>query len=145
MEHKTISKWIEAAVSGDSTNEIARRAGVTVSTLHRQRTSGNYSPETVAKIARAYGRSAVNALVAHGVLMASDVAEIGAMESLADATDQQLLDEIASRLEVVSEGGGIFDEPNPVVHLHAHTEPEDQEAAAHDLSEDHGYDTNYDD
>ena len=80
--------------------------------MHRQRTSGNYSPDIIASIARAYGTSVIDALVTLGTLHPSDISTGQIIDGLRDATDAQLVAEIARRLELVTEGSGsIFDEP----------------------------------
>lgn len=146
-----IMEWLEATVGQDSTNEIARRSGLTVSTVHRQRTSGALSPEVVAAIARAYGANVLDALVAHGVLLGTDIDTARALDGLRDASDEQLTAEIMRRLEGVADGdGGIFDEPNPPVNLNDHRRNDsgsghaqdeyDKQAAARKRSDDRGED-----
>ena len=153
MTHNAAA-WLSEIVGSDSTNEIARRSGLTVSTVHRQRASGSFSPETMAAIARAYGANVLDALIAHGVLSATDVESGFALDALRDATDEQLVNEIARRLEGVADGeGGIFDAPKPPVPLRpvnvgsdAEDETQtryDDEAAARPRARDRGED-NYD-
>ena len=115
MEYMTnnMTEWLAETAGNASTNEIARHAGITVSTLHRQRTSGNYSPDTVASIARAYGVSVIDSLVTLGLIHPDDITTGQVIDGLRDATDEQLVAEIARRLESISEGtGSVYDEPH---------------------------------
>lgn len=126
--------WLAETAGDASTNEIARNAGVTVSTLHRQRTSGNYSPDTVARIARAYGVSVIDALVTLGLIHPDDIATGQVIDGLREATDQQLVAEIARRLEVIAEGdGSVFDEPGAAPDNVHHLRPRNVSAAEEDM------------
>lgn len=97
MQNMNIAEWYEETVGADSVHTIAVNAGVTPSSLYRQ-LPDKISPENVVKIARAYSVSAINGLVALGLLDDSDISKLRTSDALRDATDQELLDELARRL-----------------------------------------------
>lgn len=131
MTQTNITTWLTTTVGEDTLNAVAVRSGVSGATLHRQSKSGDFSPETVVSIARAYEVSVIDALIAQGLIDATDVATTYALDALMDATDKQLVDEIARRLEMADASGEttVFDDEAPVVDLDTRR---DRPFAAHD-------------
>ena len=105
MNHEA---WI-AAITTDTTNGAAERAGITPATLFRQIKRGKISAENVILLARAYGRRAGDELVTTGYLEPEDLEGVGVLQALKSATNQQLLEEIDSRM--ASGVGDVFNEP----------------------------------
>lgn len=66
------------------------------------------TPETVVKIAHAFDASAVEGLVALGLLAETDVGAARISDALAGATDEQLADEVLRRMRL---GSDSFDQP----------------------------------
>ena len=93
-----IADWYKRAVGNDSTNMVAENAGIVPASLYRQ-LPDKLSPQSVVKIARAYGVSAIEGLVALGLLDDSDIRMLGISDSLKNATSDELLREIAARLD----------------------------------------------
>lgn len=111
MEHMTdLAHWAAAITKDDSLNAISRASGVVLSTLSRQ-WPDKLSPETVVKIARAYGASVLDALIAQGLIDVTDVATTAALDALQDASDEQLLGEIARRLDNAVDEHPVLTEP----------------------------------
>ncbi|KUF07244.1 hypothetical protein [Leucobacter sp. G161] len=116
MSDNTLLSWYARVTEGASINEVSRKAGIPVATLHRQLGTGKFSPDTCANVGRAFGNSAIEALLVHGLLVADDLDGVVTIGTLNDATDQALLEEIGRRLDHVAEGESpVFDEPAPHV------------------------------
>ncbi len=77
-------------------------------TLNRQLAESALTPETIVKIARGYGESAVPGLIAYGLLVDSDIAEVSIEEALQYAEDEQLMDEVLRRMQG---GSQAYDTP----------------------------------
>lgn len=110
-----IETWYKETVGNDSQNMVAANSGIVPSSLYRQ-LPDRLSPQTVVKIAHAYGVSAINGLVALGLLSDEDISELVASDSLRDATDQQLIDELARRIDDYHAHdirNSVFDQPVP--------------------------------
>lgn len=118
--------WYEDAVKGASVNAVAQEAGIAQTTLNRQVRTGRLTPETIVSVAVAYHRDPLDGLVAAGLITPEQIRRHGVRAALADATPQELADEVWRRMER-GEGGTVWDEPvrplNPVPDL-------PQEAAA---------------
>ena len=93
-----IADWYKRTVGSDSTNMVAENAGIVPASLYRQ-LPDKLSPQSVVKIARSYGVSAIEGLVALGLLDDGDIRMLGISDSLKNATSDELLREIASRLD----------------------------------------------
>lgn len=102
--------WIDDVRGTDSMRAAARRAGVPSATLSRQVNDDLLSFEMVRAISRAYGRSVVADLVRTGHLTEADAGADGIERYLRIATDEQLVLEVASRLDAPGVGQ-IFDKP----------------------------------
>lgn len=94
-----IDQWIRKTTGGDSGRKIAKKAGMPSATLNRQMAESALTPETIVKIARGYGESAVPGLIAFGLLVDSDIAEVSIEEALQYAEDEQLMDEVLRRMQ----------------------------------------------
>lgn len=93
-----IADWYTKTVRNDSTNMVAENAGIVPASLYRQ-LPHKLSPQSVVKIARAYGVSAIEGLVALGLLDDSDIRMLEISDSLKNASSDELLREIAARLD----------------------------------------------
>ncbi len=142
-------KWLDAVRGDDSVRELARRIGSTHATLYRQASGGQLTFEVVRAISREYGRSTIGDLVATGLLSASEAGADDLEIALQTATDEQLVIEIARRLEV-TDLGSLFDKPvsEAVAEAKVHQFPirnvpapvEDERAVAKKKSRDPGGD-----
>jgi hypothetical protein len=99
MQYMDIKEWYEATTNGDSYNAVGNKSGIQPSTVWRQQPN-KFSPENLVKIARAYDRPAFEPLLISGLLSDDDVAMLRSDDALKDATDDQLLQELARRLAV---------------------------------------------
>lgn len=103
-------RWIDEVRGNDSLRGAARKAGITSAKLIRQTNDDMLTFETVRDISRAYGRAVVSDLIRTGHLTLSDAGAEGLERVLQTATDEELLLEIARRLEATSMGT-VFDKP----------------------------------
>jgi len=103
-----IDQWIRRTTGGDSGRKIAKKAGMPSATLNRQLAESALTPETIVKIARGYGQSAVPGLIAYGLLVDSDIAEVSIEDALERAEDEQLMDEVLRRMKG---GSRAYDAP----------------------------------
>lgn len=103
-----IDQWVRDVTNGDSGRKIAKRSGIHPATLNRQLAENALTPEHVVRIARGYGASAVEGLLALGVLTHDDLTAASAAASLAAATDEQLMDEVLRRMKA---GQADYDKP----------------------------------
>lgn len=103
-----IDQWVRRVTRGDSGRKIAKAAGVHPATLNRQLADSALTPEMIVKIARGYGESAVPGLVAYGLLVDSDIAEVSIEDALERAEDEQLMDEVLRRMKG---GSRAYDAP----------------------------------
>lgn len=101
----TPDEWLAIATKNEAPTTAARRAGIPPSTITRQIASGKLTAEVVIKIARLYGAPILDSLVACGHITQEEADlkdRLGVEESLYEATDQQLLQELLRRVD--SEG-----------------------------------------
>ena len=94
----THTDWYDDLTNHAPRKAAAERAGLPVSSLNLQYSRGEFRPETVIALARAYRASPVQALAATGLIEEDEAAPIGAAEVLRLATDQQLLEEVMRRI-----------------------------------------------
>lgn len=88
-------------------NEISTKTGLSVSTLWRQYNKGcEFSAESVIIIARAYSENPVEALVEFGYIRADEMANGRTVARLHDASNDELLQELARRLKENAEPTG---------------------------------------
>ncbi|MDR6867866.1 transcriptional regulator with XRE-family HTH domain [Microbacterium resistens] len=108
---EALHSWLRATCGGDSYREIARRAGLSDSIISRQiRDLGSLSFEVVVAIAREYGAPVLPALVANGLVTATEATLPSIEATLRGATEQQLVLEIARRLDIPG-AHDLFDRP----------------------------------
>lgn len=113
MEHMgstPLSEWAATITGDDSLNAISRASGVVVSTLSRQ-WPDKLSATSVVKIARGYEASALDGLIAQGLLTPHDIETTVTLDALQNATDEQLLGEIARRLKTSPLAHPVLTEP----------------------------------
>ena len=100
MQHMGHEAWLQQLLAGDSLRSAARKVGVAPSTITRQlERSGRLGAEMVIDLARAYGRSPVDALIETGYVREGETSLVGIAQALAAATNAQLLAEIAERVD----------------------------------------------
>ena len=87
MQNMNIEQWYQETVGNDSQNTVADNAGIVPSSLYRQ-LPDKLSPQNVVKIARAYGGSAIDGLVAVGLIDDDDLRKSESSDALRDATDE---------------------------------------------------------
>lgn len=102
LHNETMSKetWFKETVQGDTIAEVALKAGIIKTTAWRQYNNAlGFSAENVILIARAYHKSPVEALVEFGYIRADEMANGKTVARLHDASDDELLQELARRLK----------------------------------------------
>lgn len=98
-----IKEWYGAATKGASDSTVGHRTGINQATLWRQKREGTFSPENLVRIARAYGRPALEPLLVIGLVTQNDVDRSARVARLHDASDGDLVAELGSRLGVAVE------------------------------------------
>ena len=99
---KSIDKyqWLKEAMNGETINELANKAGISSATAWRQFNNDlNFTAENVILIARAYHKDPVEALVAFDYLREDERGAASLRAALKNATNDDLLTEIAARLD----------------------------------------------
>lgn len=92
--------WFNETVQGDTIAEVALKAGIIKTTAWRQYNNAlGFSAENVILIARAYHKSPVEALVEFGYIRADEMANGKTVARLHDASNDELLQELARRLK----------------------------------------------
>lgn len=92
--------WFKETVQGDTIAEVALKAGIIKTTAWRQYNNAlGFSAENVILIARAYHKSPVEALVEFGYIRADEMANGKTVARLHDASNDELLQELARRLK----------------------------------------------
>lgn len=102
LHNETMSKetWFKETVQGDTIAEVALKAGIIKTTAWRQYNNAlGFSAENVILIARAYHKSPVEALVEFGYIRADEMANGRTVARLHDASNDELLQELARRLK----------------------------------------------
>lgn len=102
LHNETMSKetWFKETVQGDTIAEVALKAGIIKTTAWRQYNNAlGFSAENVILIARAYHKSPVEALVEFGYIRADEMANGKTVAKLHDASNDELLQELARRLK----------------------------------------------
>lgn len=103
--------WYEETVAGDSVNQVARKTGLSQSTLNRQVTQYyQLSPEAAVTIARAYKVDTLEALIVTELITPEEAASYRNVDLdslvpsvLERATDTQLTRELTRRLNLLAE------------------------------------------
>lgn len=102
LHNETMSKetWFKETVQDDTIAEVALKAGIIKTTAWRQYNNAlGFSAENVILIARAYHKSPVEALVEFGYIRADEMANGKTVARLHDASNGELLQELARRLK----------------------------------------------
>lgn len=102
LHNETMSKetWFKETVQDDTITEVALKAGIIKTTAWRQYNNAlGFSAENVILIARAYHKSPVEALVEFGYIRADEMANGRTVARLHDASNDELLQELARRLK----------------------------------------------
>lgn len=93
-------QWLKEAMNGETINELANKAGISSATAWRQFNNDlNFTAENVILIARAYHKDPVEALVAFDYLRDDERGTASLRAALKNATNDDLLTEIAARLD----------------------------------------------
>lgn len=93
-------QWLKEAMNGETINELANKAGISSATAWRQFNNDlNFTAENVILIARAYRKDPVEALVAFDYLREDERGVASLRAALKNATNDDLLTEIAARLD----------------------------------------------
>ncbi|NEG89797.1 hypothetical protein [Bifidobacterium aerophilum] len=93
-------EWLESTINEDTIAEVAQKSGIIKTTAWRQYNNDlGFSAENVILIARAYHKDPVEALVAFDYLRDDERGVAAVRSALHAATDKQLIDELASRLD----------------------------------------------
>jgi hypothetical protein len=93
-------QWLKEAMNGETINELANKAGISSATAWRQFNNDlNFTAENVILIARAYHKDPVEALVAFDYLREDERGAASLRAALKNATNDDLLTEIAARLD----------------------------------------------
>ena len=102
LHNETMSKetWFKETGQDDTIAEVALKAGIIKTTAWRQYNNAlGFSAENVILIARAYHKSPVEALVEFGYIRADEMATGKTVARLHDASNDELLQELARRLK----------------------------------------------
>lgn len=93
-----IQDWYTEVTGKDSVHAIADKSGIPPTTLYSQ-VKGEITATSAVRIARAYGRPPTEPLVIMGLLSKEDLEALASARVLAAASDRDLVDELARRLE----------------------------------------------
>lgn len=102
-DHKRESshlKWVKRLTRNASGRTIANQSRIPVATLNRQINKGIFTAEAVIAIARGYGESPVEALVATGYITSEEVTGVDEVSAPRLLTSQQLVQELARRINL---------------------------------------------
>lgn len=132
------SKWI-AQITTDSVRDIAKRTGISERTLHHQVSNNRISLENIVKVAVAYSRHPMSALIEWGYV-SEDWSSVPDIESaLRLASEDQLADEVLRRMKLAGDHEA-FNTPVDDLAARRNTpdvQPFDQDLAVADSSPDH--------
>lgn len=101
MHHMTNTKiWLDTLTNGESIRAVAARSDLEHTSLSRWCRLDRIPADAVVLIARAYNASPVLALVSYGVLTPTELMAVRAGATLADASNEALVDELTNRINV---------------------------------------------
>ena len=93
-------EWFSSTIGNDTIAEVGLKAGIVKTTIWRQFNNDlNFTAENVILIARAYHKDPVEALVAFDYLREDERGTASLRAALKNATNDDLLTEIAARLD----------------------------------------------
>lgn len=114
--------YVERVANTTRQRDIQDRTGIDASNFSRWKTGQTPRPVLVAQFARAYDRPVLEAFVAAGFLTPEEAAERPtAPPSLAQLTDDQLLDEVRARMSEGRDGHGH--QPAPIAPIRPDQDP----------------------
>lgn len=99
MDNPRATQWLKEIISNDSNRSAAAKTGIEHTTLRKRAAGEGLTPAEVIAVARAYGRPVVQSLVATGFLTDEEAFESNMISTLAQATDDQMADEIMRRFK----------------------------------------------
>ncbi|MFF7683176.1 helix-turn-helix domain-containing protein [Microbacterium sp. NPDC007973] len=100
-------QWLDHATRQDSDREIARKAGLTHSTVSRWRNAGTAPAEGIIRIARAYAADPIDALVSAGIITEDDLMNGGLRNAVRHAPTAYLTEELHERVTTGRLHGGF--------------------------------------
>ncbi|MDY5151372.1 hypothetical protein R6G85_02570 [Actinotignum urinale] len=114
-------KWLEKITSTApiSINAIAIKAGLTQSVLNERVRKNSLTAEQVIAISRAYQVNPVRSLIEVGLLQESDFWTPSIKNTLRDATDAEIVEEVARRIAL----GSTEDFDKPIDNVSAYVDP----------------------
>jgi hypothetical protein len=106
------TSWVsEIAGENMSNREIAKKAGMTAATFHRKWTEDAFVSDDAIVIARAFGRSPIEALVALGSLTEAEAKKAERGYSLSEYTTLELSQELLRRIQTSAETPEYLEKP----------------------------------
>lgn len=106
------TKWIEEISGGNMSNrELAKKVGMTVATFYRKWTEDAFVSDDAITIARAFGRSPIEALVILGSLTEEEASKAARGYSLSEYTTLELSQELLRRIQASAEVPDYLDKP----------------------------------
>lgn len=107
-----LTDWIsEIAGENMSNREIAKKVGMTAATFHRKWTEDAFVSDDAIVIARAFGRSPIEALVALGSLTEAEAKKAERGYSLSEYTTLELSQELLRRIQTSAETPEYLEKP----------------------------------
>lgn len=104
MKYMDKQKWFEQITHRAAVNEVATKTGLSAATLWRQYNNDlGFSAENLIIIARTYSASPIEALVIFGFLNEEEREGDSTLVSLSNASDDELIQELARRMKGNSE------------------------------------------
>lgn len=91
------NQWLARVTNHASDHEVARRAGITHTTIGRWRKSGRAPAEGIITIARAFRADPIDGMVAAGLLTEADLMNGGLRNAVRHAPTAFLTDELHER------------------------------------------------
>lgn len=93
-----LAKVTRTELAEVSINQVAQRAGLTQSVLNRRAKADDLTSDQVIAIARAYRYDVIKGLLELGFVTESDLRQPHVIATLRDATDDQIVAEVARRI-----------------------------------------------
>lgn len=94
----SFKEWVREIAEDASNREIAMKSGIPMTTFHRKWTKDEFTAEDAVTIARAYGRSPIEALVEQGTLTPDEVRRAG-VHPIEEFTMLELSRELLRRVQ----------------------------------------------
>lgn len=103
------TQWLDRATKLESDRQIARKVGLTHTTISRWRNAGTAPAEGIIRIARAYDADPIDGLVSAGIITQADLMNGGLRNAVRHAPTVYLTEELHERATTGRLQGG-FDE-----------------------------------